>query len=106
VQLTGVKRWSVAPSGLLDPLTNLHPMAADPANLRADLAVHRMYSQSEHPNVDMSRARSFVLRPGSVFYVPAGWYHMVETQVLCVERPWQAARPALAHIRGAAMAGV
>lgn len=81
IQLVGTKRWSFAPSGISDPLTNMHPLSTNTAAIGDDQKVHRCYSQAELNPAKIEglerECTTVVLRPGSVLYVPAGWWHRV-----------------------------
>lgn len=97
LQLTGTKRWRVRPSGLADPVTNLHPGAAGEAP-REDWKMHAacapllagsgaLLPAHLAPGADPAQEsaadpsiRSVVLRPGSMLYVPSGWWHAVDAE--------------------------
>lgn len=92
VQLAGTKRWTVATSGQTNPLTNLHPRSTNRASVMSDFKVHCDANgradgipgadcDSEHRPVaalDAAPQESFIVRPGSVFYHPAGIWHKVD----------------------------
>ena len=84
VQLSGTKRWTVAASGITHPLANCHPATAALAALASDLKVTRSHSPSAAlpptPEALAAGGTSFVLRPGSTMYLPAGTWHRVEAQ--------------------------
>ena len=85
VQLAGTKRWSVAPSGVADPLTNLHAASANAAALAFDRRVHATYAPGHRlapppPRAAAGGVVSFTLRAGSVLYTPAGMWHRVESE--------------------------
>lgn len=86
IQLRGCKRWRLKPSGLPDPLTNLHPASASTAAVQRDRALHAACSPpstlSPPPQpaaADDDDHDTVLLRPGSVLYVPCGWWHSVES---------------------------
>lgn len=79
IQLTGRKRWSISP-GVFCPVTN----HTNPKNIATEKydehrKVHASYAPAAdvEPPKDFSQAQTFVLRPGSVMYVPAGYWHHV-----------------------------
>jgi hypothetical protein len=117
VQLRGTKRWTVASSGLADPLSNLHPRSTNRESVHSDYKVHAYSNQCGHaaPGASVDRTlrpraefdvadaadataaapaaaaaaagteppvgtitESFVVRPGTVFYHPAGLWHKVD----------------------------
>lgn len=82
IQLKGCKTWTIAPSSLLDPLTNLHPQTSNMQSLHDDLATHFQSCGADlfngvSPHSKLSEMKTFTLRPGSVMYIPAGMWHMV-----------------------------
>ncbi|GAB5361849.1 hypothetical protein AAMO2058_000748100 [Amorphochlora amoebiformis] len=92
IQLSGFKSWKVARSGIANPMTNLHPSSTNMGALMENIKLHRTYTSSSldppvYTNLensaknakDFSQFHSFVLRPGSVAYVPAGWWHTVQS---------------------------
>lgn len=68
VQIRGTKRWRVAPNGFMaHPVTNW--AIGDPPPL---------FAHSSPLPTEMPRdAREYVLTPGSVLYVPRGFFHQV-----------------------------
>ena len=91
VQLRGSKTWTVAPSGVSDPVTNLHPLSSNREAVENDFKAHLAYTdgrfgarskagiETETQDVEHSEhseqkqgQQTFTLRPGSVAYVPAG----------------------------------
>jgi hypothetical protein len=105
IQLVGTKRWFVVP-GLDQPITNYHPRSTNKESVCADQYMHQL-SNLNHSgpnklfgNVGLNNARSntnqeehsmnwanldhhpkmesFIARPGTIFYHPAGTYHKVE----------------------------
>ncbi|OQR92285.1 hypothetical protein ACHHYP_03858 [Achlya hypogyna] len=82
IQLTGTKRWSFCKGPVDDPLTNLHLASTNTPSVQDDLLTHTMcqapWSTLQPPTEDDPRISSVVLRPGSVLYVPAGYWHKVE----------------------------
>jgi 50S ribosomal protein L16 3-hydroxylase len=68
IQLRGTKRWLVAPNGFVrHPVTNW--TVGDPPPLYAH--------SSELPTEMPADAREYCLTPGSVLYVPRGYFHHV-----------------------------
>ena len=86
IQLTGCKNWTVAPPDAKDPMINLHPSSGNFATLERNRIINASYSSvgedMEGASGEKEAERGierFSLRPGSVAYVPAGWWHKVET---------------------------
>jgi len=89
VQLTGAKRWSLAASGVCDPVTNLHPSAANSRAAAFEARVHAACglppaallppgaapAGAPQPSAPLA---TFTMRAGSVLYLPAGMWHRVE----------------------------
>ncbi len=95
VQLRGRKKWRVGPSGVGEPMCNYHPASANEKSKEEDVAMAVLCgggggggggggerkeegrSSTCLPSPPPSSI-SFILRPGAVLYVPAGWWHSVE----------------------------
>lgn len=80
VQLRGTKRWTIMP-GVTSPVTNcITPTNTYRDGYSVQKMCHRYYAEPglNLPPIDFSLARTVHLRPGSVLYVPAGWWHRVE----------------------------
>ncbi|GAB5036456.1 Hypothetical protein NocV09_04000110 [Nannochloropsis oceanica] len=107
IQIRGRKQWVVSKSGLSEPLSNHHPSSSNHRAKEQDLALHiacgypqdrllpphlshgdvcgRARQAQNHPlprslpsfAPPSSSSSSFVLRPGAVMYLPAGWWHAV-----------------------------
>jgi hypothetical protein len=96
IQIRGTKRWTIAPSGVADPITNFHPQSTNRKSVLADYKVHAAYSDrnfGQRPfhlcsgNViptgeatpdERLHQQTLLLRPGSILYVPSGWWHKVD----------------------------
>ncbi|OQR89750.1 hypothetical protein THRCLA_09598 [Thraustotheca clavata] len=82
IQLTGTKRWSFCKGPVDDPMTNLHLASTNTTSVQDDLITHSMCNATtlnlQPPSDDDPRVSSVLLRPGSVLYVPAGYWHKVE----------------------------
>ncbi|KDO19159.1 hypothetical protein SPRG_15682 [Saprolegnia parasitica CBS 223.65] len=82
IQLTGTKRWSFVKGPVHDPMTNLHLASTNTPSVQDDLLTHCMSGATPAmltpPADDDPAVASVVLRPGSVLYVPAGYWHKVE----------------------------
>jgi hypothetical protein len=81
IQLRGTKRWSIVPSGISCPITNqTNPNSAARDKYLTQRKCHSSYaptgSEGSVPT-NFSSAQTFVLRPGSVMYFPAGMWHHV-----------------------------
>jgi hypothetical protein len=83
VQMTGYKKWSLAPPTAPNPVTNLHPKSSNRLSVRNGLKVNHAYATPERhlaaDGPDLSEAESFILRPGSILYAPGGFWHKVDT---------------------------
>ena len=83
IQLKGTKKWSFAPSGIRSPVTN----CVNDGNIARKIyhdqkKVH--YGTNANSTIppgketlNMNTVRTVTLRPGSVLYIPAGWWHKV-----------------------------
>ncbi|RYZ85892.1 MAG: hypothetical protein EOP04_15015, partial [Proteobacteria bacterium] len=72
VQIRGEKTWWMAPNqSVQNPLTR-HTMSAEPD---AELA---SYTEGEMPIKMPEDAQKFILKPGSVLFVPRGYWHSTE----------------------------
>ncbi|KAL6053955.1 hypothetical protein QOT17_017676 [Balamuthia mandrillaris] len=81
VQVRGTKRWTIVPSYINSPVTNCQNPSYHPSKkYREQRKCHRFYSRGQVPALDFSKAQTFILRPGSVFYFPAGYYHHVVSE--------------------------
>jgi len=80
IQLKGTKRWSIV-GGVECPLTNcnmIHPDNSDFNKYEVQKMCHSSYDASPiPPDIDPSKVKTFVLRPGSIMYFPAGYWHHV-----------------------------
>ena len=91
LQCKGTKRWRLKRGPIPDPLANWHPASASSAANVADARVHSACVSSlstqgggkevlTAPSDDDADIITFVLRPGSTLYVPAGWWHSVDAE--------------------------
>ncbi|RQM22367.1 hypothetical protein B5M09_008834 [Aphanomyces astaci] len=77
VQLTGTKEWSYAKGPLTDPMSNLHLSSSNTASvLVEDTLAHAMAGATDL-TPPTSSFETVTLRPGSVLYLPAGYWHSV-----------------------------
>ncbi|RHY90277.1 hypothetical protein DYB35_003627 [Aphanomyces astaci] len=77
VQLTGTKEWSYAKGPLTDPMSNLHLSSSNTASvLVEDTLAHAMAGAADL-TPPTSSFETVTLRPGSVLYLPAGYWHSV-----------------------------
>ena len=80
LQVRGTKRWTVAVPTAAHPVSNLHPASSNKTGLARDAKV--LAACAGAPTVDMGamHTTSFVLRPGSFMYLPAGTWHRVDAE--------------------------
>ncbi|XXQ31445.1 JmjC domain-containing protein [Plasmodiophora brassicae] len=82
VQLSGTKHWAIARGPQTDPMTNFHPRSSNSASLADDTIMLRrcglVPDQLEPPGDSSEAVSRFTLRPGSVLYMPAGFWHRVD----------------------------
>ncbi len=75
VQLHGIKKWSVAPNATVENPTARYTMGQE---LDPELS---SYIENEMPTAMPTEGkRDFVLDPGSVLFVPRGWWHSTEAK--------------------------
>ncbi|CAK4334949.1 unnamed protein product [Aphanomyces euteiches] len=76
IQLKGTKQWSFAKAPLTDPMTNLHISSSNTTSVLEDTLTHAMCgaAQLTPPTTDFD---TVTLRPGSVLYIPPGYWHNV-----------------------------
>mmetsp|Transcript_5446 Transcript_5446/g.10025 ORF Transcript_5446/g.10025 Transcript_5446/m.10025 type:complete len:157 (-) Transcript_5446:48-518(-) len=82
IQLKGHKKWTVAKSYIENPITNMHPMSTNTKTLKTNTSVHDCYACEYDQSLSgptHDDKYTFVLRSGSVAYVPAGYWHQVES---------------------------
>ncbi|KNC86841.1 hypothetical protein SARC_01034 [Sphaeroforma arctica JP610] len=82
IQLRGTKRWSVCKSDLKDIVTNLHPDSTNIEAVYNDYKTHSGYTGTRPtaPKEGIDDIYTFVLRPGSILYAPAGMWHRVQCE--------------------------
>jgi ribosomal protein L16 Arg81 hydroxylase len=84
LQCKGMKRWRLKRGPIVDPLTNWHPKSASLDANAADARVHgacvRTSTSLIPPADGDEEVVTVLLRPGSMLYVPAGWWHSVEAE--------------------------
>ncbi|ETV91667.1 hypothetical protein, variant [Aphanomyces invadans] len=76
VQLVGTKEWSYAKGPLTDPMSNLHLSSSNTASVVDDMLAHAM-SGATDLKPPTTEIETVTLRPGSVLYLPAGYWHSV-----------------------------
>lgn len=85
IQLSGIKKWTLQQGTISDPIRGCTPHYAAPEAVESQLkAAHLMNRKFRfgHPTTGvnaMGKMESILLRPGDVFYFPAGMWHKVET---------------------------
>jgi hypothetical protein len=90
VQLVGLKKWTIVP-GARDVVSNLHAGSTNRASVNSDLKLHAAAGDASVaqcldvdgtapvPDLDSHPLKQeFIVRPGTVFYHPAGFWHKVE----------------------------
>ena len=93
IQLKGTKKWKISKQQVNHPVTNLHPAAANRETVNHDLKMHATYFSGKlsQPTDERDRdgyilneeereCETFLLRPGSILYAPAGMWHTVESE--------------------------
>ena len=81
IQLRGTKRWYLAQSGIPDPVTNMHPLSTNTTSVENDRKIHKACDPSvELPPNEFKNVTSFIMRPGSIMYAPAGIWHRVDCE--------------------------
>lgn len=78
LQLSGSKRWVVAPS--VAPRFPLHSFSPTLRGGQRDGDRWQSYFPEQFPSAMPEGAETFVLRPGSVAYVPAGHWHATSSE--------------------------
>eukprot|EP00934_Nitzschia_sp_Nitz4_P007713 Nitzschia sp. Nitz4//scaffold11_size288233//130335//132095//NITZ4_000771-RA/size288233-processed-gene-0.163-mRNA-1//1//CDS//3329534065//7703//frame0 len=85
IQLSGVKRWTLQQGTIADPLRGCTPHYAAPQAVEAQLKAANLFDrkfQFGYPQDGVNAKGSVVyvdLKPGDVFYFPAGMWHKIET---------------------------
>ena len=99
IQLTGYKKWTLIKAPLLDPITNYHPLSSNYQAKKNNFLINNLCHHHHHKqssslfyqhfineddqyvylknDIKLSKI-TFILRPGSTLYIPAGYYHYVE----------------------------
>lgn len=92
LQLRGVKRWRLKPSGVQHPVRGCTPMWSQADATTRDAAEAQAKNHAQHaaergafdvaPDAEHFHTgwEEVLLRPGSVLYVPAGMWHRVECE--------------------------
>ncbi|KAF0691621.1 Aste57867_17191 [Aphanomyces stellatus] len=78
IQLKGTKEWSYAKGPLTDPMSNLHLSSSNTASVLEDTLAHTM-SGAASLAPPTTNFETVTLRPGSVLYLPAGYWHSVKS---------------------------
>ena len=88
IQARGIKKWTVIPlqsKGIQNPLINYHPSSSNRASCRRNFYLHQAYEKCKakelYPPTEEEEKKygvSFVMKPGSILYLPAGMWHKVE----------------------------
>ena len=87
IQLSGIKRWYLQHSTIQDPLRGCTPHYAAPDAVESQLKSANLYQplnkfQFGNPQVGVNaigNIQTIDVKPGDVFYFPAGMWHKVET---------------------------
>ena len=81
IQLQGCKMWTIKKSSIKNPITNFHPSSSNREGNLRDLSAHAGYGCDRlcSPPENDEDAEIIYMRPGSVLYVPGGYWHKVES---------------------------
>ena len=85
IQLSGIKRWTIQQGTIQDPIRGCTPHYAAPEAVEAQLKAAHLFDRKfrfGYPETGVTANGEVVsvdLKPGDVFYFPAGMWHKVET---------------------------
>lgn len=85
IQLSGIKRWTIQQGTISDPIRGCTPHYAAPEAVESQLKAAHLFDrkfQFGHPVTGITatgKEVSIDVKPGDVFYFPAGMWHKVET---------------------------
>lgn len=85
IQLSGIKRWTLQQGTISDPIRGCTPHYAAPEAVESQLKAAHLHTRSfefGHPTTNVNATGKVVsvdVKPGDVFYFPAGMWHKVET---------------------------
>lgn len=85
IQLSGIKRWTLQQGAFRDPLRGCTPHYAAPDAVESQLKAAHLFDRKfrfGHPTTGVNATgsvESVDIKPGDVFYFPAGMWHKVET---------------------------
>lgn len=87
IQLSGIKRWTIQQGTIRDPIRGCTPHYAAPEAVESQLKAAHLFDRKfrfGHPEAGVNATGKVVsidVKPGDVFYFPAGMWHKVETIV-------------------------
>jgi hypothetical protein len=87
IQLSGIKRWTIQQGTIRDPIRGCTPHYAAPEAVESQLKAAHLFDRKfrfGHPETGVNalgKVVSIDVKPGDVFYFPAGMWHKVETIV-------------------------
>eukprot|EP00980_Cylindrotheca_fusiformis_P023426 scaffold10476_cov142-Cylindrotheca_fusiformis.AAC.1 len=85
IQLSGVKRWTIQQGTIKDPVRGCTPHYAAPESVESQLKAAYLFDRKFRfgfPQTNVTARGDVVsidVKPGDVFYFPAGMWHKVET---------------------------
>ncbi len=85
IQLSGIKRWTIQQGTIQDPIRGCTPHYAAPEAVESQLKAAHLFDRKfrfGHPETGVNATGKIVsidVKPGDVFYFPAGMWHKVET---------------------------
>ena len=85
IQLSGIKRWTIQQGMIRDPIRGCTPHYASPEAVESQLKAAHLFDrkfQFGYPKTGTTASGQVVsidVKPGDVFYFPAGMWHKVET---------------------------
>lgn len=85
IQLSGVKRWTLQQGTIRDPIRGCTPHYASPESVESQLKAAHLFDTKFRfgfPETGVTAKGNVVsidVKPGDVFYFPAGMWHKVET---------------------------
>lgn len=85
IQLSGIKRWTIQQGTIRDPIRGCTPHYAAPEAVESQLKAAHLFDRKfrfGHPETGVNAIGKVVtidIKPGDVFYFPAGMWHKIET---------------------------